>query len=126
MAPHPMIFTVLAFQLYEGKRRVRMHYVAAHTSAEAQARITQENLSHLTGQCFITTDEHEAAAGGGCKLYISEYRSEEVSDADLRSWMHRMARPSSDGSDTYPAAFRRFHVAGNRSRTVAEAADLAA
>lgn len=123
----PHIFTVYAFQIVDGQRRLNLHYVAGMCSADAEVRIKSRNAEHLTGQCFVTTDEHESNHGDGCKLYTTRYTNEpHISDADFRGWVRRMTRPVRDAGDTYPAPCRRFHVEGSRKSKSAELSRLAA
>lgn len=123
----PKIFTVMVWQVAEGKRRLRVHYVAGLNSRDAEARIKARNLTHLTGQCFITTDEHEAEYGDGCKLYTTEYTNEEhVSDDKFRAWVRCMTRPRWDDGDKSPPVYRRFHAEGVRKQVALELQRLAA
>jgi hypothetical protein len=113
MLDQPGIFTVHVFRLEDGgKRRLQVHYVAGTSSADAEARIKASNASrHLAGQCFITTDEHEALHGDGCKLYTTRFRNEDDIDSEtLRRWARSHTRASVEDGDYHPAAFRRFHV----------------
>jgi hypothetical protein len=121
MNTQPAIFTVYVFQIVVGKRRLRTHFVAGTSSADAEARIKASNATHLAGQCFITTDEHERVQGDGCKLYTTETdASEPINDDAYRLWVRAMTNPSWD-ADRTPAPLRRFHVDGNRAALAAEA-----
>ncbi|WOB06503.1 hypothetical protein [Piscinibacter gummiphilus] len=107
----PKIFTVMVFQMVDSIRRLDVHHVAGMTSDDAEQRIKLRNADHLGGQCFITTDKHEAERGDGCKLYTTRWRNaESVSDEEFRAWLRRATHDSVEDGDSHPAAFRRFHV----------------
>jgi hypothetical protein len=123
----PHIFSVMVFRMEGGKRRLCLHYVAGMTSADAEARIKERDSAHLTGQCFITTDEHEGNHGTGCKLYTTRmHEGEPMTDLELRRWVRQMTRPCREEGELHPAAFRRFHVEGSRKAAAAHQARLAA
>jgi len=90
----PKIFTVHVFKTVDGDRLLDVHYVAATSSAEAQARIASSHAEHLVGQCFITTDELEDTYGQcGVKTYVTSYRSGgPITDEEFAHWQRSMTR----------------------------------
>lgn len=112
----PKIFTVHVFKMVENQRRLEVHYVAATSSTEAEARIKEHDSAHLAGQCFITTDKFEAEHSNGCKLYVTRYRNDDsISDVEFASWVRVMTNDRYVDGDLQPATFRRMHVQGARA-----------
>lgn len=113
MSNRPMIFTVFVAQLQQdGTYRLRMHLVAATSSAQAEKALDrQARYGHLKGECFITTDEiMELYPSKDVHMYVSELTNSTMSQREFNSWKRRITASdfNSDTGETFPASFRQF------------------
>jgi hypothetical protein len=104
------IFTVIDFYRDEqGNRRIHLHYVAATSSAEAQA-VLHDDRNITPTEAYITTDEYVGLTqNNAIAAYASNMgRDGIITDFEHGAWIKTMTNPSYDGYDSYPATYRKI------------------
>ena len=110
----PAIFTVYAWhKLEDGRRLLKTHLVAAHSSDKAERFMHEHQAGLMAGaECFITTDyvlDH-LDGFGACHWYSNTItKSEPLSEHEFKRWVRAVTVDQNDGGEVNPATIRAIH-----------------
>jgi hypothetical protein len=111
-APIPQIYSVMMWTKNDdGTWKVDCHYVAGHSSADAEERIKATNGDFLTGICFINTDLFMEEYPQPARMYATRMRNDDaVSEHEFIKWKKRSLHEQWNDGDIFPPAFRGIKV----------------
>jgi hypothetical protein len=105
------IFWVVVFQLVENRYKMRVHFVAAESSKQAEEKInkragTLDGL--LRGHAFIMTDEYvQNCQQYGVETFVTEMKPYSLlSDREFSDWKIQSIYDMHTGDELLPATYR--------------------
>lgn len=104
----PMIYLACDFRRHaNGYYKVDYHYIAATSSAQAEASLREEHSEALTeGLWFIQTDEFKSRHPRNIAFSLEHGRTPDMSEQGFTEWKSMMTVARRVHQDIEPAAFR--------------------
>lgn len=110
----PAIFTVYAWiKLEDGRRELKTHLVAAHSSAKAERFMHEHQPGLLEGaECFISTDHvlDHLDGSGACHWYSNTItKGEPLGEYEFKRWVRAVTVDHNEDGEISPATVRAIH-----------------